>query len=197
VRVLLLVLALLDPVQRLDEAVAVRVRAMAESQAASGSAGSGVMRAASSWGRPVVVMSGLAVVVASDVLTGHGWRTARLAAAALAGTNLLVEGGKRAVNRTRPDGERKRSNSSFPSSHAANAFTLAWVLSARWRRGWPAFFALAVLVSFSRMYLNRHYLSDVLAGALLGAAVAWAAARWLPARPRAAPAGAEGAPGGS
>ena len=49
-RVLLLVLALLDPVQRLDEAVAVRVRAMAESQAASGSAWSGVMRAASSWG---------------------------------------------------------------------------------------------------------------------------------------------------
>lgn len=196
-RVLLLVLALLDPVQRLDEAVAARVRAMAESQAVSGSAWSGVMRAASSWGRPVVVMGGLAVVVAADVLTGHGWRTARLAATALAGTNLLVEGGKRAVNRTRPDGERKRSNSSFPSSHAANAFTLAWVLSARWRRGWPAFLALAVLVSFSRMYLNRHYLSDVLAGALLGAAVAWAAARWLAARPRAARAGAEGAPGGS
>jgi membrane-associated phospholipid phosphatase len=137
------------------------------------------MRAASSWGRPVVVMGGLVAVVAADVLTGHGWGTARLAVASLAGTNLLVEAGKRAANRTRPDGEHKRSNSSFPSSHAANAFTLAWVLSSRWRRAWPAFFGLATLVAFSRMYLNRHYLSDVVAGAVLGMAIAWAAQCWL------------------
>lgn len=184
---LVLGLALLGPVERLDRAVAQRVHAMARAQEARGSGWDAVMRAASSWGRPVVVIGGLAVVVTADVLTGSGWGTARLAAAALAGTNLLVEGGKRAVNRVRPDGERKRSNSSFPSSHAANAFTLAWVLGARWRRGWPAFAALAALVSFSRMYLNRHYLSDVVVGALLGVAVAWAAWRWLASRARAVP----------
>ena len=192
-RVLLLALALLNPVQRLDEAVAQRVRALAAGQEAQGSAWPGVMRAATSWGRPVVVIGGLAVVVAADVALGNGWGLAGLAAASLAGTNLLVEAGKRAVNRTRPDGEHKRSNSSFPSSHAANAFALAWVLSARWRRGWPAFAGVAVLVAFSRMYLGRHYLSDVVAGALLGAAVAWAVQRWLAPRRRRAPPG--GAPG--
>lgn len=193
-RVLLLALALLGPLQGLDETVARQLQALAEGQRASGSAWPGVMGAATSWGRPVVVMGGLALVVAADVASGRGWGTARLAAAALAGTNLLVEGGKRAVNRARPDGERKRSNSAFPSSHAANAFTLAWVLTWRWRRGWPAFYALAALVAFSRMYLNRHWLSDVVAGALLGTAVAWAAWRWLETRRGRGPA-REGAAG--
>lgn len=183
-KVLLLALALLNPVQRLDEAVAGRLRALAAGQEAGGSAWPGIMRAATSWGRPVVVVGGLALVVAADAAGGNGWGLARLAAVSLAGTNLLVETGKRAVNRTRPDGERKRSNSSFPSSHAANAFTLAWVLSSRWRRGWPAFFALAVVVALSRLYLNRHYLSDVVAGALLGMAVAWVAGAWLAGRGR-------------
>ena len=195
-RTLLLALALLNPVQQLDEAVARGLQAVVAGQRASGSPWPGVMRAATSWGRPVVVAGGLALVVAADLAVGRGWGTARLAAAALAGTNLLVEGGKRAVNRTRPDGERKRSNSSFPSSHAANAFALAWVLTSRWRRAWPAFYALAVLVAFSRMYLNRHYLSDVVAGAALGAVVAWAAWRWLAERRARSSAPAAGAAGG-
>jgi undecaprenyl-diphosphatase len=109
---------------------------------------------------------------------------------ALAGTNLVVEVLKRAVGRTRPDGARKRSNSSFPSSHAANAFALAWVLGARWRRGAPWFLALALTVAFSRMYLNRHFLSDVVAAALIGMICSWAAARWLPLRRRARSSGA-------
>lgn len=183
-KVLLLALALLNPIQRLDEAVTRWVRVLAAEQEARGSAWPGVMRAATSWGRPVVVIGGLALVVAVDVASGNGWGLARRAAASLAGTNLLVEAGKRAVNRTRPDGERNRSNSSFPSSHAANAFTLAWVLGARWRRIWPAFLGVAVLVAFSRLYLGRHYLSDIVAGALLGAAVAWAAQSWLASRRR-------------
>jgi membrane-associated phospholipid phosphatase len=195
-RVLLLAVALLNPIQRLDEAIAGRVSAMAEAQEARGSAWHGVMSSASSWGRPAIVIGGLVVVVAADVLAGNGWDLARLAAGSLAGTNLLVEAGKRVVNRARPDGEHKRSNSSFPSSHAANAFTLAWVLSVRWRRGWPAFFGVALLVAFSRMYLNRHYLSDVVVGALLGVAVAWAVQHWLASRRRVAEPVAEGPPGG-
>jgi membrane-associated phospholipid phosphatase len=196
-RVLLLALALLNPIQRLDEAVARQLQAMAGEQRAHDSAWPAVMAAATSWGRPVVVIGGLVVVVAADVAGGNGWGLARLAVASLAGTNLAVELGKRAVNRTRPDGEHKRSNSSFPSSHAANAFTLAWVLSARWRRGWPAFAALATLVAFSRLYLNRHYLSDVVAGAALGAAIAWAAQCWLASRTRPEAPDREGPAGGS
>lgn len=179
-KVLMLVLALLNPVESLDWAAARGV------QGARRPALEGVMREATAFGRPLVVAGGLALVLAVDLASGGGWSTVRLAAVALAGTNLVVEGLKRATGRKRPDGEQRRSNSSFPSSHAANAFALAWVLGARWRRGIPAFFALALLIAFSRMYLNRHFLSDVLVGALIGSICAWAAARWLPLRRRAA-----------
>jgi membrane-associated phospholipid phosphatase len=179
VKVLLLVLAFLGPVEGLDLAVA---RSVQEQRRPGLEA---PMRAVSSYARPVVVAAGLLVVLGVDLAGGGGWGTLRLAVAALAGTNLAVEVLKRAVDRQRPDGERKRSNSSFPSSHAANAFVLAWVLSSRWRRAAPLFFAVALLVAFSRMYLNRHFLSDVTAGALLGMGVAWACARGLPVRGRA------------
>jgi undecaprenyl-diphosphatase len=185
-RVLLLALALLNPIERLDWAA---VRGV---QGARRPALEGVMHQATAVGRPGVVAGGLALVLAVDLASGGGWSTVRLAVGALAGTNLVVEGLKRAVGRTRPDGERKRSNSSFPSSHAANAFALAWVLGARWRRGIPVFLALALLVAFSRIYLNRHFLSDVVAGALIGVICAWAAATWLPLRRRVA--GPETAP---
>lgn len=179
-KVLMLALALANPIECLDWTVARGV------QDARRPALEGLMHEATAIGRPLVVTGGLAVVLAVDLASGGGWSTVRLAVAALAGTNLVVEGLKRAVGRTRPDGERRRSNSSFPSSHAANAFALAWVLGVRWRRGIPAFFALALLVAFSRMYLNRHFLSDVVAGALIGMAFGWMAARWLPLRRRSA-----------
>ncbi len=180
----MLALALLSPIESLDRLV---VRGV---QDARRPALEGVMREATAFGRPPVVVGGLAIVLAVDLASGGGWSTVRLAVAALAGTNLAVEGLKRAVGRTRPDGEHRHSNSSFPSSHAANAFALAWVLGARWRRGVPVFFLLAALVAFSRMYLNRHFLSDVVAGALIGVICAWAAARWLPLRRRGAESGA-------
>jgi len=182
-KVLMLALALLNPIERLDWAVAREV------QSARRPVLEGVMHEATAFGRPLVVVVGLAIVLAVDLTSGGGWSTVRLAVGALAGTNLVVEGLKRGIGRARPDGERRRSNSSFPSSHVANAFALAWVLGARWRRGIPVFFALALLVAFSRMYLNRHYLSDVVVGAFIGVICAWAVARWLPLRRRTADSG--------
>ena len=182
-KVLMLTLALLSPIESLDWAIARGV------QSARRPALEGVMHEATAFGRPLVVAGGLAIVLAVDLAGGGGWSTVRIAVAALAGTNLVVEGLKRAVGRARPDGERRRSNSSFPSSHAANAFALAWVLGARWRRAIPVFFALALLVAFSRMYLNRHFLSDVVVGALIGVVLSWVAARWLPLRRRIAESG--------
>ncbi len=175
-RRLLLALLLLNPIERLDWAVAHAV------QDARRPAFESTMSAASSWARPPLVAGALVLVLGADVASGAGWSAVRLAAVSLAGTNLGVEGLKRLVHRQRPDGEHKASNASFPSSHAANAFALACVLRARWRRAGVALFLPALLVSFSRLYLNRHFFSDVAAGALIGCLVTWLASRWLPVR---------------
>lgn len=62
---------------------------------------------------------------------------------------------------------------SFPSGHATTSFACAATL-ARFvsRRVAVAFFALAALIAFSRVYVGAHYPSDVVAGALLGLALA-------------------------
>jgi undecaprenyl-diphosphatase len=57
---------------------------------------------------------------------------------------------------------------SFPSSHAANCFALATVISVFYRRRVWIAFVPAVLVALSRMYVGVHWPSDVLAGCLIG-----------------------------
>jgi len=60
---------------------------------------------------------------------------------------------------------------SFPSGHAASSFTAVSVLYSdrfRWRR---CFLVLAILISFSRIYLYVHFATDVIAGAILGFAI--------------------------
>jgi undecaprenyl-diphosphatase len=60
----------------------------------------------------------------------------------------------------------------FPSNHAANSFALAYVFSFFYRRLTAVFFSVATLVCISRVYLGKHYLSDVVAGAVFGVLVA-------------------------
>jgi len=140
------------------------------------------MRLATRLGHPTLVLGGLLAIALFDAAAGPA--TVKLALLAVVPANAVVEAGKWSVNRQRPDGERRRANSSFPSSHAANAAALAWVLSRRWRRLAPGWWLLAALVAFSRLYLNRHYPGDVAAGAAVGALCAWLAARARPARAR-------------
>ena len=156
--------ALLQPIQSLDERVQGTV------QASRAPATEGVMRAATRVGNPGLVFGGLLAIA---VLGGPvGVATARAALAVLLPVNVVVELMKLGFGRTRPDHVPDRRNSSFPSSHAANAFALAIVLARRWRRGTPVFLLLAGLVAYSRMYLNRHFLSDVVFAAILGVGVA-------------------------
>jgi len=142
----------------------------------------GPMQTVSDIGRPQLVFGILLAIAAFGGPTGPA--PARHAVLSLIPANLVVEGLKRATVRTRPDGERSPSNSSFPSSHVANAFALAWVFARRWRRAAPAFFVFAALVAVSRVYLNRHFVSDVVCGALLGVASAWAVERLIRRWPR-------------
>ena len=95
--------------------------------------------------------------------------TVKIAILSVGANQLATDGIKWLVNRPRPDGsENRRSNSSFPSGHASGIVGLAWIVAHRHRRLAPYAWTIAIWISASRVFLERHYVSDVLAGALLG-----------------------------
>ena len=68
---------------------------------------------------------------------------------------------------------------SFPSGHSAAAFavaTAASIMDPRWRFG---MMIAAAAVAASRIVLNAHFLSDVMAGGYIGFATAILFARWF------------------
>lgn len=94
---------------------------------------------------------------------------------ALALTEVMTVGLKYAVHRRRPDG----SSNSFPSAHASGVFALATVAEVFYGPwvGIPSY-ALAGLVSVSRLDANKHFASDVIAGAVLGTLMGWGTAEF-------------------
>ena len=111
-------------------------------------------------------------------------------------TNLL----KGTLGRARPDAEpdmrpsdfqfgegfTTKSRQSFPSGHTTTAFAAAASVTSEVHRMWPkytwyvgpALYAGATLVGVSRMYHNRHWASDVVAGAAIGTFTGWKVTRF-------------------
>jgi membrane-associated phospholipid phosphatase len=109
-------------------------------------------------------------------------------AASLALAGVTVNVGKFAFGRPRPeqsldaDGYVPFSGQvSLPSGHTAMAFALATSLADDIHRPWATvgLYGMATAVGWSRVNDNRHWLSDVAAGALVGVASAkLASGRW-------------------
>jgi hypothetical protein len=91
-----------------------------------------------------------------------------LSEAIMGGSTFLV---KRTADRRRPDGS---NNYSFPSGHTATAFAAAEFLNQEYRDVSPwigyAGYTVATATGALRLYNNKHWLSDVVAGAGFGIA---------------------------
>jgi membrane-associated phospholipid phosphatase len=60
-------------------------------------------------------------------------------------------------------------NNSFPSGHATTAFAVITVIAVHAKKNYQLpLFLLAVLISYSRVYLAQHFLTDITAGAFIG-----------------------------
>ena len=108
---------------------------------------------------------------------------------------LIAPALKKAVGRARPDEELVSTHfdpfsefQSFPSGEATQAFTIAAVVAAHTENPWVegTAWGLAGLIGLERLYLDRHWASDVVAGALIGAGVG----TWVAKRHQARPPGA-------
>ncbi len=157
-------------------------------------------------GQPGVLVGGVGTYA-----LGRALHRPRLAANGLHVTEaivvagLLTSAGKFAMGRARPslsDGRtpddfelwrgREPGYTSMPSGHTSAAFAAASALATEWRADAPAsarvavplLYAGATLVGASRIYHNRHWASDVVAGAALGTLTGHVVARLARAHPR-------------
>ena len=114
--------------------------------------------------------------------------------AAVAAAGLVNDGLKLLFSRARPrlwlNGDQsgfffERLGSdyqSFPSGHTATSVAAAIVLAGLFPRWRLAFAAFAIVIASSRILLDAHYLSDVIAGAAVGVVAATVTLAWFRGR---------------
>jgi len=139
-------------------------------------------------------------VVGGGLLASDTRGNTAMMANAVAFTSLTVEWTKALVHRNRPilytaaapsvAGDRDTQRS-FPSGHTATAFAVATsyaVMAQRQRlphatRNEILLYAGAAGVGAMRVAAGRHFVTDVLGGAVLGTAVGWVTAKVFPTKP--------------
>ncbi|MCC8144691.1 MAG: phosphatase PAP2 family protein [Tannerellaceae bacterium] len=99
----------------------------------------------------------------------HSWQDQLFLVMLAEGMNAgMVHGIKKGINERRPDG----GPHSFPSGHTVNSFLGAHIAYKEFKdtNPWLAYsgYGIATFVGVSRLYNNRHWVSDVLAGAGFG-----------------------------
>ena len=125
-----------------------------------------------------LVMFGVGLIQKNQDLKSKGIQTGIAFALTLGETYAL----KYLINRPRPylthpdlKNVTTEGSPSFPSGHTSSVFSIATSLSVNYPKWYvivPAY-TWAAATGYSRMYLNVHYPSDVLVGALLGSGTAW------------------------
>lgn len=132
----------------------------------------------------LVVLVAIVVAAVELARTRSRW-VAPFLLAVILGDKLLTEAVKQLIDRARPEIEAVAATlgPSFPSGHTSTA-AASWaafaLVAGRWwgRRAWPALagaaVGIAVAVALSRVFLDVHWLTDVLGGLALG--WAWFAA---------------------
>ncbi len=121
------------------------------------------------------------------LLVGWLWkqkkhRAAIILAVAVASNYIIVSLLKILTNWSRPEEVPLALSGTFPSAHASTPFvlyTLAYIFLAKKHRVVPfvGIVVLALLIGVSRIVVNAHWLTDILAGQLL--AIAWIGATLL------------------
>ncbi len=141
-------------------------------------------------GQPEVYGTITAGLLAAGLVSGDSriTRAGGRLAATMALTAGLTTAGKYVVGRPRPDATLDGDDffpfsgkEAMPSGHTAMAFALATSLAEDINRPWATagLYSAAGAVAWSRLNDNRHWFSDVAAGALLGIASAkFASGRW-------------------
>ena len=146
-----------------------------------------------------VVVGTLACIMVIALLLTRQWQLSAICTAAFLSAAVFVPFAKTLLQRTRPIPLYSGAESfSFPSAHAAYSMVIYGViavlcarsLSARWRMAiYAATAFLVAMIALSRMYLQAHWPSDVLAGLLFGTGVVCVFAFVIHDRPLAVPVG--------
>lgn len=113
---------------------------------------------------PFLAASEIALAADSDKGMHKAWKCGQALVVSYAATEVI----KSVFRETRPDGS---DNRSFPSGHAALAFTAASVLDVSQPDTARLAYPCAAYIAYQRVETQKHYWTDVIVGAIIGNAI--------------------------